>query len=182
MPPLLPAESILVAQAEAVHTTTGINWDLVSMLLAIMVPVAVIGIAGVVFGTRHARRERELEHAERLKALELGRTLPKDAPFWSPNNLCIALGVGMPMALFVLALVASQADPDLLPFIWPVAGALGGLGIIGGTLLALIRPGASGRPEPGLEAAAKRPIDPDTYDTAGRRGWDAAAARGPDHA
>ena len=52
--------------------------------------VAIIPIVGmsipiilvpVILGLRHARLERELEHAERMKALELGRTLPKDEPF-----------------------------------------------------------------------------------------------------
>ena len=34
-----------------------------------------VGLA-IVLGIRHERRKRELEHIERMKALEFGRTLP----------------------------------------------------------------------------------------------------------
>lgn len=130
-------------------------------------------VAGMIYITRSARRERELEHAERLKALEMGRTLPKDAPFWTPNNLCVAIGGVMPLALFVMAYFISQDNRELLPYVWPVAGALGGIGIICGTLVALILPSVN-RHEPHHAAApVKDRVDPDSYDTAGRRGWDA---------
>ena len=49
---------------------------LLAMLLGGAVLVALVAIVG---GFLHARRERLLTHAERMKALELGRDLPDDA-------------------------------------------------------------------------------------------------------
>lgn len=183
MPLPFPAGLTLFAQ-EAVSVSLGsAKPSPIATLLAVFIPITIISVPAILLGLRYARRERELEHAERMRALEMGLSLPRDAPFWTPNNTCIALGVVMPLALFVKALVASKADPLLVPYVWPVAAVLGGLGIVGGTLLALIRPRAATAPGPAAGGlAAKRHLDPDTYDTAGRRGWDAATARDSSHA
>lgn len=127
-------------------------------------------ITAVVLGTRYARYERELEHAERMKALETGRTLPKDAPFWTPNRLCVAIAGAMPIALFVLAFVASGFEHELMPYAWSVAGALGGIGIICGTLLALLLPRVEVPTTP--SPSTSKPLgDPDAFDVVSSRAW-----------
>src|SRR5262245_9376176 len=105
-----------------------------SAVAAGLSPLAVIGIvlAGgavlavilvpVVLGLRQARIERELEHAERMKALELGLSLPKDAPFWSPLRLSAAIGAGVPVAAFGIAFVTTVSVPGSGGwFVWPSA-------------------------------------------------------------
>ncbi len=173
--PILTGWLLFAQQASPAVTLPGggraSSIEVVLVTMAILVPFAIIAVLGIILLSRHARRERELEHAERLKALETGRTLRQDASFWTPYTLCVAIGVVMPMALFGTAYFASQADAALLPYIWPVAGALGGIGIICGTLMALIlKPSNPTEPD---HAPDKGRMDPDTFDTAGRRGWDA---------
>ena len=57
--------------------------------------IAVIGglsiaALAIILGIRHDRRKREMEHIERMKALELGRTLPQDEPWLSPAKIAAA--------------------------------------------------------------------------------------------
>ena len=59
------------------------------MIIPIVAMAIPIVLVPVVLGIRHARLERELEHAERMKALELGRTLPEDEPWWTPPRISV---------------------------------------------------------------------------------------------
>jgi len=43
-----------------------------------------IGYLAIYLGIRHDKYKRELEHKERMRALELGRSLPGDAPGLTP--------------------------------------------------------------------------------------------------
>lgn len=181
---ILSGWSLLAQEAATAHgvtITAGADRAQVAILpvlLAVMVPAAVVILVAILYGIRHARFERELEHAERMKALETGQTLPQDAPYLTPNKLCLALGAVMPAALFVLALAASKADPDFMPFVWPVAGALGGIGIICGTLLALILP-RQATPAERRGPGAKLASEPDAYDVASSRAWGQADGSSP---
>lgn len=123
----------------------------------------------VYWGLRHARFTRELEHAERLRALECGETLPKDRGV----NPGVAIGVAVPCTTFGVALVASFCNAGL--YAWPAAGAVGVAAVICGTILALNPPPPPPRrPGPPLsrdrEANAKPALDPDAIDVVGRRG------------
>ena len=55
-------------------------------LAGIALPVVLVP---VILCIKYARYERELEHAERIKALELGRTLPKDEPWWTLPRIAV---------------------------------------------------------------------------------------------
>jgi hypothetical protein len=96
-------------------------------IIALGLPVILVPI---VMGIRHARIERELEHAERMKALEQGRTLPGDEPWWSPARVCVAIGAGVPVGTFGIAFLANDTNA------WIAAGLVGGAGVVGGTILA----------------------------------------------
>ena len=76
-------------------------------IVGMAIPIVIVPVA---LGIKYARRERELEHAERMKALELGRTLPQDEPLWSPGRLCLAIGVGVPIGVFGFAWLASGGE------------------------------------------------------------------------
>jgi hypothetical protein len=105
----------------------------------LLIPIAGMAIPLILVPTilvlRHARLERELEHAERIKALELGRTLPQDEPRWTPARICVAIGAGVPIGVFGLAFLASQTVNDPQP-VWVAAGFIGVAGVVCGTFLA----------------------------------------------
>ena len=113
-------------------------------------------------GLRQARYARELEHAERLKALECGELLPQDRG----TNPGVAIGVSVPCTAFGVALVASFFNAGV--YAWPAAGAVGVAAVICGTILALNPP--PHRPGPPREANSKPAFDPDAIDVVGRRG------------
>lgn len=95
-----------------------------------------VALVGIVLGIRHSRFEREIEHAERMKALELGMTLPKDAPWWTPTRVAVAIGAAVPLGCFLLALAASESSPAN-QLAWPAACGVGVVSVICGTILAL---------------------------------------------
>jgi hypothetical protein len=105
----------------------------------LLIPIAGMSIPLILVPTilvlRHARLERELEHAERIKALELGRTLPQDEPWWTPARICVAIGAGVPIGVFGLAFLAGQTMHDAEPA-WIAAGMVGVAGVLCGTFLA----------------------------------------------
>ena len=86
-----------------------------------------IGIAyfAIHLGIRHDRYKRELEHKERMRALELGRSLPGDAAWLSPATLALMIAGGVPIGIFACASVATvqagsdEARPRLLRTILP---------------------------------------------------------------
>ncbi|HEV3165177.1 MAG TPA: hypothetical protein VGZ22_14215 [Isosphaeraceae bacterium] len=137
---------------------------------ALIGALIVIGLP-VILGIRYALRERELEHIERMKALEVGQTLPRDEPWWSPQRLCVAIGAGVPVGIFLIALIASQSGWQHDAFVWPAAGSVGMAAVICGTILAAKLPRALARTyEANSRAASKAALDPDTYDVVSRRG------------
>ena len=134
------------------------------------IPIVIVPIA---LGIKYARYERELEHAERMKALELGQTLPGDESWWSPVRLCAGIGVGVPLVAFGCAFLVSMlgmpgpASSDC----WHAAASVGLVGILGGTFLAhrhlVQREGSRNAHE---DMHAKPEFDADAYDVVGRRG------------
>ena len=105
---------------------------LVIPIVAVMIPMVVVPTS---LYFKHARHLRELEHAERMKALAVGRYLPQDEPWWSPPRLCLAIAAGVPASVFFFAWMASES----LGFheeIWVSAGIVGLAGVVSGSLLA----------------------------------------------
>src|SRR5262245_49333221 len=109
------------------------------MIDPLLIPIAGIGLpivlVPVILGIRHARYERELEHAERMKALELGRTLPRDEPWWTLPRISVAIGAGVPAAVFFCAFLASGElhDPEVA---WVGASLVSLASVVCGTILA----------------------------------------------
>jgi hypothetical protein len=137
---------------------------LVISIVALAIPMILVPTILVI---RHARLERELEHAERMKALEVGRTLPQDEPRWTPALICVAIGAGVPIGVFGMAFLASSTIRDTQP-VWVSAGFVGVAGVLGGTFLA-------GRyftqfAQPKASAHVKPDVDADAFDVAGQRG------------
>lgn len=133
-------------------------------IVGISLPVILVP---VILGLKHARLEREMEHAERMKALELGRTRPQDEPWWSPARICVAIGAGVPVSAFAFALLASTAV-GYESGVWFAASTVGVAGVVCGSLLAVKHFNQQAQARDRI--AAKPPVDADAFDFAGRRG------------
>jgi hypothetical protein len=138
---------------------------LVIPIVALLIPLVV---APVAMGLKYARYERELEHTERMRALELGRPLPGDADWWSPAKLCAGIGVGVPVGVFFCAWMATQSA-GFRDGIWAGATAVGMSGVIAGSVLTARHLSHRARAEAPLYP---KPYvaDADAYDVAGSRG------------
>jgi hypothetical protein len=130
----------------------------------LFVPIAIVP---TVMGLRYAQRERELEHAERMKAFELGRRLPQDEPWWSPARIAVAIGAVVPVGVFGLAVIAGPSREGFSPEL-PAALVISVTAIVSATWLAHRH--APLRVESPGYAEAKPTIDEDAYDVVGRRG------------
>lgn len=137
-------------------------YDTAWIALILVVVLGVIVLVGWM-GLRHAWKERELEHAERMRALEVGLLLPRDRPFWSPERVAVAIGAGVPLGALVLALAATEVD-SAGAMAWPAAGLVGAIGLICGTVLALRL--VSTRPESDPNRTGKPVVDRPDHDLA----------------
>jgi hypothetical protein len=131
-----------------------------------------VSILPIVLAFRHSRRKLELDHAERMKAIELGGPVPRqgegeDEPWTMAARLVMALGVVVPLGSLGCAFFASLA----LGFhqaIWVMAGMVGLGGVLCGGLLAGQTFGANRRSP---EFTDLKPyVEEDAYDVVGARG------------
>jgi hypothetical protein len=140
----------------------------VAVVLVLMIVVAL----PVVLGMRQAARDREFEHAERLKALELGRPLPGDpATDGSTRRGDNGIGVWVPLGALAIALAATRGSDNSPAAVatWVAAGTVGVAGVICGSILALRAP-SPGDPAPRNLVPIKPPSEEDAVDTVSRRG------------
>ena len=111
----------------------GVNWiAIVVPIFGMLIPIIIVPVALVI---RHSRHLREFEHAERMKALELGRTLPQDERWDTAPKIAALIGAGVPVGVFGFAWLASM----MVGFhddIWMSSMAVGMAGVICGTILA----------------------------------------------
>jgi hypothetical protein len=134
--------------------------------IAVVGGLAIAPLA-IVLGQRHERRKRELEHIERMKALELGRTLPQDEPWWSPARIAWLIGAGVPLGAFLSVGLASRSV-GYHEGMWIAAAMVGISGVISGSILAG-QSLAHRKSSPGFDAA-KPDVDEDAYDVVSARG------------
>jgi hypothetical protein len=126
-----------------------------------------IGYLAVIMGIRHDRYKRDLEHKERMLALELGRALPGDMSWLSTPLIGFLMAVIVPVSLFGFAAFSSYvAGPQRS--IWEPAGFVSALAIICGSGVVWV-----GR-HYGNEAAhapvEKAAVEDDAYDVVSARG------------
>jgi hypothetical protein len=142
--------------------------ELVALAVVSGVILPVIAISAFL----HHRQERwkiSLEHERRLRAIELGRTLPGDGhqeSWLSPIRVGLMIGAGVPLGAFLSAMVTSLSV-GFHDGVW-VATSLVGLGaVISGSILA----GRAYRESPNrsLEADAKPYVGEDAYDVVSAR-------------
>ena len=140
----------------------------------LILPIVTLAIPLILVPTilviRQARLERELEHAERMKALEVGRTLPQDELWWTPAWICVAIGAGVPIGVFACAFLASQTTQDTQP-VWVAACFVGVAGVLSGTYLAGRHFAQAARSQSiASDGLAKPVLDADAIDVVSQRG------------
>jgi hypothetical protein len=134
-------------------------------ILVFAVPLVLVPTVMIM---RHLAHKREWEHAERMKALELGLPAPGNES-WAAT-VCIAIGAGVPVGALCIAWLASLEQSGS-PHYWIAATVVGSLGVLSGTLLATrLLPSSFRAQSPSFDTQSKPELDPDAYDVAGRRG------------
>lgn len=143
------------------------------MIDPLVIPIVGMAIPMVIVPTslyyRHARHLRELEHAERMKALAVGRSLPQDESWWSPPRLCLAIAAGVPASVFFVAFLASES----LGFheeIWLSAGIVGLAGVVSGSMLANRHLAAREWMRDNAPWGSKPDVEADAFDVVSSRG------------
>ncbi len=132
-------------------------------LIAVFVAAAFIlsfavMMVSILLGFRHSRRKLELEHAERMRAIELGRPVhrqgePEGETWTETARLAKAIGVVVPQGSLGCAFLASLFL-GVHQEIWMAAGMVGLAGVICGCLLAAQTGGANRRRSPGRRSQA----------------------------
>jgi len=131
-----------------------------------------VSILPIVLAFKHSRRQLELDHAERMKAIELGQPVPRQGAGEDDHStraarLAMALGVVVPLGSLGCAFFASLA----LGFhqdIWVAGGMVALGGVLCGGLLAGQTFGAN-KSSPG-RTDLKPYVEEDAYDVVGARG------------
>jgi hypothetical protein len=155
LPLLEPVVGQLVVHPERVETT--LTWALVGAL--VLGGIALLVVVAIVLGLRFARQQRELEHAERMRALELGHPPPGSQPA-PPMSAGAMIGLWVPVAVFGLAFVASWRGGQGHEA-WVAASIVGTAAVVCGTILALKQgPPAAQPPRP----HGKPLVDPAAYE------------------
>jgi len=138
-------------------------------LMGILLPIILVP---TILGIKYAQKERELDHAERMKALELGRTLPRDESWWSPARISVAFGVGVPIGVFLCAARAAETSDAWSLVIWLSAGVVGLAGVVSGAILAFHHFEHAANPRRDADYAGAKPaVDADAFDVVGNRGY-----------
>ncbi len=129
------------------------------LLPAILVPSILI--------LKYLARKRDYQHAERMRAIELGHPLPR-SEFW-PALTAIAIGGVVPFGTFFFAFLATVINGSVNG-VWECAGFVGVTSVIGGTILAHRLIGRSHQAVDVPPASHAKPaFDPDAYDMIGQR-------------
>ena len=143
---------------------------LVIPVVALMVPMVIVPTA---LWFRYRLRVREMEHAERIRSIELGAALPTEGRLnWPGAALCIAIGGLVPIGSMLAAwgVVAQNADEG---GVFGIALVVSCVAIWAAQSLANRMLRGAGEVEPSPEnsrATAKSHHDPDAFDVVGSRG------------
>ena len=151
-----------------------------------VVPLLMLGMFGVVtlpfvLHFRGERRKRELDHIERMRAIEVGRSYPGETrnaflaiPQWAmPHVIAISIGAVVPLGVFVCTFLTSLIV-GYHKEIWIPAGMVGIASVICGTVLgshALQITASNGDSDRSDSFSSSKPlVEEDAYDVVSSRG------------
>jgi threonine/homoserine/homoserine lactone efflux protein len=129
-----------------------------------------IGYYAVHFGIRLERTKRELEHKERMRALELGRSLPGDGSWLSPLRAGVLVAAAVPIGVIGFASLSSLGM-GYQEGTWQVAGVVSCFAVVCGTVLtSLASARQSQEPRENPARVDKEHVEDDAYDVVSARG------------
>jgi hypothetical protein len=135
----------------------------------------------IVLHFRGERRKRELDHIERMRAIDVGRPYPgqnkfglSPIPQWAvPHLIAVAIGAVVPLGAFGCAFAASLIG-GYQKEIWIAAGMVGLGAVVCGTVLAgsAFQKTSSSDPSEHCDSYmnSKPNVDEDAYDVVSSRG------------
>src|SRR5215475_787102 len=116
--------------------------------------IVILGGAGAVLlllimRINNAQRRREMEHAERMKAMEMGLAVPPRDSSAARAAVCIAIGAVVPIAAMLIAWFGTDGRPHYADVVWVFSSVLAitCVGCATGMASFLLRPGAGARAE-----------------------------------
>lgn len=127
-----------------------------------------IGYFAVHFGLRQEKLKRELEHKERMMALEMGRSLPGDLPWLSPLRVGFLIATVVPIGVFGFAFLTDRGS-GFHADIWRSAGMVSIFALVCGAVVACVA-SRQGQNHADLRQVEKAPVDEDAYDVVSSRG------------
>jgi hypothetical protein len=150
---------MLLAQASGPGVSPN-DMPLGLMIVLIVAAVMAVPITGIIVGVKYATKERELQHVERLKALEKGFLLDdveEERRFRKGiMRLAAAIGVAVPICVVGAATGAvtgmERAESITVFLIWTGAAAVGVAGVASGAWLAQV---AVARLSPGARRSSQ---------------------------
>jgi hypothetical protein len=139
-------------------------------MLGFLIAFLGIGIAyfAIHKGIRLEWMKREYSHLERMKALELGRSLPGDGPWLTPLKLGFLIATVVPIGVFAFSCLAT-AQGGFHQDIWTVAGMVGVFAVVCGSVPVMIQARSGQESLPALQVE-KPPVEDDAYDVVSARG------------
>jgi len=143
--------------------------DIPGIVLGYIAVVGGLSIAPIAIfvGCRHEQRKRELEHMERMRALELGRRLPQDESWLSPSKIGALIAIIVPVAAFVPAWLTSQFA-GYHEATWIATAMVGTAAVISGSVLVASSHKQDATPSESL--TTKPYVEEDAYDVVSSRG------------
>jgi hypothetical protein len=153
--------------------------------MADIIPVVAIAapflMATAIVALKHKARNRDLEHTEKMKALELGITGGLSGNAGWPALIALGIGAVMPLGLFLFAWLAALTA-GAREEVWITSMIVGFAGVVGGTRLgfrvlkdrAAANEALLARQDEARLAASnghrKPAFNPDAYDAIAHRG------------
>ncbi|HEY2158672.1 MAG TPA: hypothetical protein VGH33_23780 [Isosphaeraceae bacterium] len=135
----------------------------------LIIPIAALAIPIIVAPTamafKHAAKLRDLEHVEKMRALELGRFNPGDGEWTTNGRIGAGIGAGVPIVSMIAAMVTTL-EAGFHEEIWMATAMVGVAGVICGTLLVGLSRSAAAKDQ----SDAKPVYEPDAFDVVGTRG------------
>ncbi len=141
-------------------------------VMALMIPIIVVPTT---LFFKHRLRVREMQHNERMRAMELGVMPRTESMSWPGAAVCVALGAGVPVGSLVVAWLATMTN-DAPSEVWGVPVVISFFAIWAAQALAerMLRPKKerlnAANTSQTEQTAGKPAFDPDAYDVVGSRG------------
>jgi anaerobic C4-dicarboxylate transporter len=137
--------------------------------LGLVLCIGVLGALPIALYFQQERRKREMKHTERMKALELGRTISvetEDSSWSTLSKIAGTIGAGVPIGVFGFAWLASEKVGHH-EVIWIGATMVGTAAVICGSCLVY---SLNARPTTDPLIGSKPPIEEDAFDVVSGRG------------